>query len=472
MAAADSDFAARAAEFHAFEQRHDLFAVEIVGFSAWRVMRNFLFNAHQGYVPTVGNVSTGRRLVLAMRALAALLRVLVAGRRRQVLFKGAASALRFRIDGKWADPGIDPLIEAGVSTLKLVELNSADFAPRAAGALHRGAIEPSIFSLLGRILGRLRPVDDKGFCAKTAQLLSDEFGLSVSPAALNMRVSTVMWQARLYALLIRRVRPDAVIASDTGDYALRRACQLQAVPFIEIQHGIFDHLHPDAVPATATGTPASLLIPDQLAVKGPYWARRLQGFRQGDVAVPVGSHAVDHWRSFRSSAGGAAGARHIVVTSQGWAIPEMIAWLQQAIAEAPAPLDWRMTVKLHPVYDKRSDFDALAATGERVRILTGQEDPGIYELLATADLHLSINSACHFDAAAMGVRSAMMPLQNHESLMYAVDDGVIRLMERPGDLWQLLTDGSAKPDEEEFCVSGYVERMAAVLQQKSGLSHV
>jgi|TARA_R100001244_G_scaffold6593_18_gene8065 hypothetical protein len=472
MTEADFDFAARAAKFYAFEQQHDLFAVEVAGFSAWRVMRNFLFTAYQGYSPRVGNVPTGQRLVLALRALVALFLVLLVGRRRQVLFKGAASALRFRIDGKWADPGIDPLIETGISTLKLVELNSAGFAPRAVGALHRGAMESSIFSLLGRILGRLRPADDKGFCTRTAKLLSDELGLRVSPAALNMRVSTVMWQARLYALLIRRIRPDAVIASDTGDYALRRACQLQAVPFIEIQHGIFDHLHPDAVPDTAAGTPASLLIPDLLAVKGSYWAGRLQGFRQGEVAVPVGSHAIDHWRSFRSSMDGAAGARHIVVTSQGLAIAEMIAWLQQAVAEAPATLGWRMTVKLHPMYDRRQDFDVLATMGERVRILTGQEDPGIYELLATADLHLSITSACHFDAAAMGVRSAMMPLQNHESLMYAVDDGVIRLVERPGDLWQLLTDGSAKPDEEEFCISSYVERMAAVLQQKSGLNHV
>lgn len=472
MTEADFDFAARAAKFHAFEQHHDLFAVEVAGFSAWRVMRNFLFNAYQGYSPRVANVPTARRVVLAMRALVALLIVLIVGGQRQVLFKGAASALRFRINGKWADPGIDPLIEAGISTLKLVQLNSASFAPRAAGALHRGAIDPSIFSLLGRILGWLRPVVDMGFCARTAKLLSDELGLIVSPATLNMRVSTVMWQARIYALLIRRIRPNAVIVSDTGDYALCRACQLQAVPFIEIQHGIFDHLHPDAVPDTAAGTAVSLLIPDLLAVKGSYWAARLKGFRQAEVAVPVGSHAVDHWRSFRSSLYSAARARHIVVTSQGWAIAEMIAWLQQAVAEAPVTLDWCMTVKLHPMYDKRQDFDVLTAMGERIRILTGSEDPGIYELLASADLHLSITSACHFDAAAMGVGSAMMPLRNHESLMYAVEDGTVQLVDRPGDLWQLLSDGSTTPDAEQFCASGYVERMVALLHLKSEVNLV
>lgn len=472
MTEADFDFAARAAKFHAFEQQHDLFAVEVAGFSAWRVMRNFLFNAYQGYSPRVANVPTGQRLALAMRGFAALLLVLFAGLQRQVLFKGAASALRFRIDGKWADPWIDPLIETGISTLKLVELNSSDFASRAAGALHPGAIEPSIFGLFGRILGRLRPAEDKGFCTKTAKLLSDELGLSVSPAALSMRLSTVVWQTRLYALLIRRIRPDVVIVTDTGDYALRRACQIRAVPFIEIQHGIFDHSHPDAVPDTAMGTPASLLIPDLLAVKGPYWANRLKGARQREVAVAVGSYAVDHWRSFRSREDAALDGHHIVVTSQGVAIEELIAWLRQAIGEAPTTINWRMTVKLHPMYDRRRDFNDLEVIGERVRIVSGSEDPSVYEMLATADLHLSITSACHFDAAAMGVRSAMMPLQNHESLMHAVDDGVIELLEQPGDLWQLLRKGSMKPDEEEFCISGYVERMATVLQKKPWLNHV
>lgn len=472
MTEAERDFTARAIKFHAFEQRHQLFAVEVGGFSAWRVMRNFLFNAYQGYSPQVARVPRKWRVLLAIRAVIALCVVLLVGRRRHVLFKGAASALRFRIKGKWADPGIDPLIESGISALKLVELNSADFSMRMAGALHPGAIEPSIFGMFGRIFGWFQPVKGKQFFNQTAKLLSDEMGLCVSPAALNMRVSTVMWQARIYGLLLKRIKPKVVIVTDTGDYALRRACHINSIPFIELQHGIFDQFHPDAIPNNTAGTRESLLIPDLLLVKGAYWAGRLQGFWQGDVAIPVGSQAVDHWRAYRSSVCTAPRPKHIVVTSQGWAIPEMIDWLMESIRHAPVTTDWRMTIKLHPMYDKPEHFDVLADLGARVRILAGQEEPSVYELLATADLHLSISSACHFDAAAMGVRTAMIPLRNHDSLMYAINDGTIQLLDRPTDLWQLLDDDAPTPDEQDFCVSNYVERVTSVLQRKLGLSLV
>ncbi|MFX5862045.1 hypothetical protein ABTE64_18120, partial [Acinetobacter baumannii] len=80
-----------------------------------------------------------------------------------------------------------------------------------------------------------------------------------------------------------------------------------------------------------------------------------------------------------------------------------------------------LSIKLHPVYDQGDLNFAGLQRDDRVSVVAGSELPTVFDMLSEADLHLSIASACHFDAAALGVRSVIIPLAGHESLLHAVD---------------------------------------------------
>ena len=444
----------RVAQFHAFEKRHDLFAATVSGISCWRVMRNFLFYRHQGLPATVGSVAQYKRLLIAIYAIAKLLGALVFPRKSELLFKGCVSALRWQIDNRWFDPAIDTVLVQGSTVFKIIEQNSSAFALQSANAAYPSDLEVSAFTLLGRLLGTAFPSDTGAFHTKVAELLNTELGVQITPADLRFRISTVIWQARLYRLLLKRVRPAHVVVTDTGEYGLRLACLQMQIPFFEIQHGIFDAAHPDAIPEDAAGSDGELLIPDRLLSKGQFWIDQLEGYRHSRVAVPVGSAIIDFWRS--SEKRSSTADFHVVVTTQGIAIDQLIDTLRAAIAVAPEDLDWHISIKLHPVYDDVEDYVSAFKDCSRVTIMEGSSHPNVYELLAGCDLHVSISSACHFDALALGKQTLMLPLQSHENLLYAVRPSGLSLLSAPGDIWASVQRGDSTAECDYYSNSGYV----------------
>jgi hypothetical protein len=260
-----------------------------------------------------------------------------------------------------------------------------------------------------------------------------------------MRISTVYWQARLYQLLLVRIKPQAILVSDTGEYGLRIAAGRAGVPFIELQHGVFDASHPDAVPAWVTGPAEALVLPNILASRGRYWIECLAETRQGrDHAVPVGNEFIDEARQ-RRKARAAARTVHFVLTTQGLDSLRLARWIEAMKVAAPAAVDWRLSIKLHPVYDRETREFSKLQEDCRIRVIAGSALPNVFDLLAEADLHLSIASACHFDAAALGIRSVVVPLAGHESLLDAVDGKQIFLAQSPEDIWRI----AALPDSSE-----------------------
>lgn len=445
----------RAAQFYDFERRHNLFAATASGISCWRVMRNFLFYRHQGLPATVGSVPQSLRLFIAICAIGKLAFVLLFPPKRDFVFKGCVSALRWQIGGRWLDPAIDPILEEGYTAFKLVEQNSAAFAVQSARAAYPGHLEPSAFTFIGRVLAVLFPVKIGSFHLRVSNLLDAELDLQVAPSALRLRVSTVIWQARLYRLLLRRLRPRHVIVTDTGEFGLRLACLQMQVPFFEIQHGIFDAAHPDAIPDDISGTDGQLLIPDLLLSKGQFWIDQLAGYRHGRVATPVGSAIIDFWRN-AENIGPHVTDFHVVVTTQGIAVERLIEIIKEAISQAPSEIDWRMSIKLHPVYDDIENFDLAFQDEVRVVVLKGSSEPNVYELLASSDLHVSISSACHFDALSLGRPTLMLPLQSHENLLYAVRPGGITLFSAPADIWTAGRSRNATEDCDYYSRLHYV----------------
>lgn len=454
----------RANKFHAFERRHKLFAFTRSGFSSWRVMRNLVFQMHQQNAPTVGNVPRLRRILTAAKAIAKLVFILVFPPKADWIFKGCVSALRWRVGGKWLDPAIDPVLGLGYTAFKIVEINSSYFREQSKNSAFPSDLEPSAFTLLGRVLGSLVPVKLDDFHLRVSNLLGRELKLDVAPSVLRLRVSTVVWQAKLYTLLLRRIKPKHVIVTDTGEYGLRLACSHLQIPFFEIQHGVFDAFHPDAIPEDVAGNDRELLIPDALLAKGQFWVDKLKGFRNGRTSIPVGSAIIDYWRNTGCAKAHTAEV-HIIVSTQGVAVMQLIELLHSIISAAPEKLSWRMSLKLHPIYDDVEPYRFAFDSDYRITIIDGGSEPNIYELLATGDIHLSISSACHFDALALGIPSLMLPLPTHENLLHAVNSHGLRLLITPDDVWTTIRSQAHKPDGSYYCEPQYVANVLKCIKR-------
>jgi hypothetical protein len=450
----------------ALERRHDLFSFRVGGWSAWRVMRNPVHRMTMALPLAEPSRSTVGRSLKALAASFKLLWLLLFAGRRDLVVKTCRSGLRLPQGGQFRDVYFDGLLQRGPSCLKLEDINSPDFEEQAAKAWRRPDLDTVVFTFWGRVLGGLFPVDAAAFCESTSRLLADEVQLRVAPRWLLMRLSTVHWQIRLYAALLRRVRPKAVLVADTGEYALCIACAREGIRFIELQHGVFDAAHPDAIPAWVQGSRAEMVLPDFLACKGEFWMSQLAGTRQGrDHAVAVGIELIDLARERRSKRS-VDGCVNLVLTTQGLDSRRLAAWMADVIAQAPARLDWKLWIKLHPVYDaKTTDYRSLAADS-RVKIIGGAEQPNVFDLLADADLHLSIASACHFDAAALGVRSVVVPLAGHEPMLDVVDARQIFLADKPADVWAIVQGPSVDASSgHRFATPGFLDNLQGLLSR-------
>lgn len=452
---------ASVSKFHALEREHSLFATLFEDFSAWRVMRNPAFYTLDSVTAVPPAIPQWRRVWTALLASVRLAGHLILAQPVELVVKTCVSSLRMKKAGQWQDVIFDPILERVARHFKLLEVNSHAFETQRRDAAFPGQLEPSVFTFWGQLLGRVFPADLGGFERRVSELFQSRLGVAIDPAMLRLRVSTVKWQARLYACLLRRLRPKMVIVSDTGEYGLRLACARLGIAFAEVQHGVFDALHPDAIPNDAPGTDRELLVPDLYLAKGRHWIAALGDFRHGRIAIPVGHAQVDELRARRLASSRQAGLL-ILLTSQGYCVPELTEWVKSAIAAAPADTDWHIWIKCHPVYDGPTAFASLVGH-PRVTVVPGNIEPNVYEILAVSDAHLSISSACHFDAASLGVPSFVIPLPGHEILLPAVDGQAIQLLARPDDIWAASLDGGGDEKAKSFSEPGYVDTMVAII---------
>lgn len=450
----------------ALERQHDLFSFRVDGWSAWRVMRNPVHRMASDLPLSQPSRLNAARSLHALAATIRLVCLLLTAGKRDLLVKTCRSGLRMSIGRQFRDVYFDGFLQRGQSCLKLEEINSPDFNEQAAAAWRRADLDTVVFTFWGRILGTLFPVKAQAFCEATSHLIAQEVHLEVAPRWLLMRLSTVYWQARLYSALLRRIRPQAVLVADTGEYGLRIACDKQSVRFIELQHGVFDASHPDAIPTWVNGSTGELVLPDFLACRGEFWIAQLSDTRQGrDHAVTVGNELIDVARERRRQRA-PGGPLNLVLTTQGLDTQRLVDWTADMIAKAPSDLDWRLCIKLHPVYDaKTREYDILK-TDSRVRIVGGAEQPNVFDLLVDADLHLSIASACHFDAAALGVRSVVVPLAGHEPMLGVIDETQILLAQSTADVWTVARRPPVEAIQtHRFATPGFIDNLQVLLSR-------
>jgi hypothetical protein len=206
------------------------------------------------------------------------------------------------------------------------------------------------------------------------------------------------------------------------------------------------------------------MLPECLAVFGEYWRARLAGTALSRISiVPVGNSQIERARRLRARRP-VATCRRILVTSQGLDTARLCAWLGTALDAVPPGKSFELVIKLHPSYDSaaRQEFAALAAR-PGVRVVAGAESPDTYELLSQADLHLSIASACHFDALGVGVPTVIVPLAGHEALLELVDDTSVSLATDPAAIWSLPLTPVAPDRAASFYAAGFADNLRRLL---------
>lgn len=449
-----------------FERRHSLFTHRMDGWAPWRILRGPIQLLAQGLPSDQACEPQGRRVVRAVEAVVKLAYACLTHGKVDLVVKTCRTALRADQGDKTRDVYFDGLLLRGLTFLKMEEVNSAAFDERARRAMHPATFDPIAFSFLGRILATVFPIRaGRKFAQHLAPRLQVELGLTVSPRWLSRQLASVYWQSRLYQVLFKRLQPKAVLVADTGEFGVMLAAARLGLPVIELQHGVFDAMHRHAVPSNVAGKRCELMLPDALACRGQFWIDQLASSRQAALCIAVGNEMIDRARAL-GGLSAKKSPKRIVFSSQGIEADKVSSWLREMIKHAPPDLDWRLIIKMHPSYDNRTTSYNTFASDDRVEIQLAAEGPNIFELLAESDAHLSISSACLFDAAALSVPSGLLPFHTHETLLYAVEGDAFTLMERPQDAWCLVRRGRLESGRAAYySAPGFVENLEALVQR-------
>ena len=127
----------------------------------------------------------------------------------------------------------------------------------------------------------------------------------------------------------------------------------------------------------------------------------------------------------------------LVVTTQGIDRDALIVFLETFLLSYPG--NCVLNVKLHPAYDKSPvPYNKILGADHRVRILCGTDEPNTFDLIARSDLHLSIASACHFDALGIGTPTVVLGLAGHDVVLDLVAAGDAMFAGSPVELADIV----------------------------------
>lgn len=464
----ESETAAILAEF---EEKNDPYALTVDGISVWRLVRGAVGYSIQD-LPLSGPRLTLPQLLRASFVSAWQLARLKTQKQQGYLVKSYASALRLKQGDRYGDVYFDSLLKRLPGGIRMHSLNAGGYLWRAHQS-RAHELDCTAVRVLGGVLARLFPRNDQDrVFSRLSALIVIGLGQEGFSAQWIARIySSIWWQSRLYESILRRLRPRGVIAANTSELALIAACQRLGIRFIELQHGVFNPEDPDCLPIAALGRCShdALLLPDAVAVFGDYWrdthSETAMG-RLGRLHV-VGADAVDRSRRMRQASFVAdPSCPQLLLTTQGMDRDALIAFLLDFLKRCDR--QFVLQIKLHPIYDKSPESYAEAfAHDPRVFVLSGTSGPDTFHLIAMADVHLSIASACHFDALGIGVPTIVLPLAGHGVVLDLVRRGHALKVHSPSELAALVVQSAWGRLEEgvsnHYFKDGFVEHMSALM---------
>ena len=333
--------------------------------------------------------------------------------------KTYTSGLAERTGLRYKDIWFDDLLSQAKNGYKVEGINSPAFLKRRSSAAIRSDVSSTLLELLASALARL------GWPRRYRKMAGDmsaciQRGLAsraCTPERVHLEILRFYWLKRFYGWLLDRVCPRWVLTADPGEYALVAAAKERGIKVGELQHGIVDKCHyAYAWPREVAEFRRSLALPDRLFLYGDYWKKALGGDEfWGDSLRVVGSSRVDAYRALRAARVGERGRAGltVVTTTQGIQVSQLILFLKQFLELVPSGQELKLILKLHPVYEtSKAAYESAFGADGRVEVVLGSEDPSTFELLARADLHLSVSSTCHFEAVGLGVPTVILPLEN------------------------------------------------------------
>lgn len=455
-----------------FEQEHELFKLKIDGVSAWRLLRFWvsmqLIIHPEDAKPQSDNK---KRLLRGLQELPAYFFP-----KRARFLMDTSSSLRIEKEGDlYKDVFFDDLILALGDCFKLERVNSEAFHALNNQALAKCDLTASPLELLTGFLYRFtrcRP-EIEAAARQLSDSIQHGLGLAVTEEQISRELHYFYWSRRVYRRLLKKIQPQAVLISNTNEFAMLAAARDLGIRSFELQHGIFSCNHPDALPAEAQPYKDTLLIPDRLLLFGKYWQEELAaGGFYDDELLPVGSVRMDKYRRQREVNHKAGGPMQVVFTTQGLVVPQVAAFLRDFMALADeAGIALELTIKLHPVYDLSLEpYRQVFGEDKRMHIVSGTEMPSTFTLLSQADLHLSIASACHYDALGLGVPTVVVALSGYTVVERLIELGHAPAVHSPQELVDLLKDIQNFPVpyavQEMYFKSGALENIRLAITQE------
>lgn len=422
-----------------FEARTGVFDLSVEGISLWRLLRFEISFMMQDLGLRRSQVPVSQILLSLLGAAGQF-----ATAPRDVAFLGATvvSALRMFDERGWHDVYFDPVIDGIGGGAKMMYLDARGFGDNERGAFRRPVFNDTSLVAASAALGRLFPARDDPAFHRLSQLIVADLDLpAFSPERIRRKYSVLKWRVRLYRLVLNRLRPRCLLVPNSGQFALFLAANSLGIPFVEMQHGIFSDKHPDNLPAEALRHDRrSLMLPDLFTVYGDYWMNVLGDSALGRLGRirAVGAPLIARSRALRDRSFVAdPGKPVLTLTSQGLASDQLADFMARFLALCPAPL--QLNIRLHPGYEASANpYAERFADDPRVVLWPGNSRPDTYEMIAMSDLHLSISSACHYEALGIGTPTGIIALPSHEIVRNLADRGDAILIDSPAALADLI----------------------------------
>lgn len=456
------------------EARHDLLQYEVDGWCIWPVLRFPVAMAllDLPFTKSKEQFQLRELLLLAARDLPRL----IFPRKSRYSVAAYSSALMEQEGDRYKDVFYDDLLLELGSFFKIESLNNKSFLARSRVALIKSNVTSTAIDLLSTlVLPRFRKLSGiKSVSEKLSQSLRQEPGLAAfTPQEIEGRLIGFYWRKRLYSWLLGRIQSKYLFTADGySDHAIMAAAKERGLKVCEFQHGGFMKGGPEyGWSSYAASYRERMPIPDAMFLFGEYWKEQLDfdNFWKNRLFV-VGNLRIDQYRKrkreLQSSREG--DAFRIVLTAQGVDTPKLIAFIGDFLQLAAGKLKIDLSIKLHPVYESDKEiYERAFPANAQVRVISGSEAPSTFELLSSADLHLSISSSCHYDALGLGVPTVIIPLANSEWILPLHRSGHAYLAPTPQALLDtILQLGDASVPET---VGAYYFRPGAVENMKEAL---
>lgn len=454
-----------------FEHRTGIFKHLVKGTAVWQLIRFEVSLRVQGL--GLDRAPAGRsRLVGGLaKGLLQYFRL----HRAAYFCKTFDSAYRRQTSAGFEDVYFDDLKAVISDMLKVSSCDATGYEDKVASAAHPPAFDDTAVIALSAILGRVLPVNFQSPAyAAISRAIVDEWGYTdYTPARIRRVYNVFWWRSVLYRLLLSRVRPRAVLCPDNGQFGLMRAAQSKGIPYIEMQHGVFTHVHPNALPPDLSDEEAEgILIPQSFAVYGKFSADVLREswLHINGRVHPVGAPFLERARAIREADYRPGGRPRITLSTQGIARLELGDFVKQFLDLCSD--DFELVIKLHPAYDRDEAFyQTLFGDDRRVIIDPGASTNSTHAFIARSDFHVSISSTCHYDALGIGTPTGILKLETYESVLDLLDVEGAMLVETPADLARVVRDRTfgVVPEETSryFFESNFAQKVEAVL---AGLS--